>query len=106
MNCIDTHIHVWNFDRATYSWLDGNTTILNRTYLIEELSPQLQAAGVMEGILVQAANTIEETRYMVEAAEQTEWLKGVVGWLPLQDPEWVSSLIASEYAKHPLFKGV
>ena len=34
---IDTHIHVWNFDKAAYAWLDGNTSILNRTYHIEEI---------------------------------------------------------------------
>jgi L-fuconolactonase len=106
MDCIDTHIHIWNFDRAAYRWLDGNTTILNRSYLIEELKPQLVAAGVTEGVLVQAANTIEETRYMVEVAEQTSCLKGVVGWLPLTRPEEVAMILSGGYATHPLFKGV
>jgi L-fuconolactonase len=106
MSCIDTHIHIWNFDRARYSWLDGNTTLLNKSYLIEELEPQLEAAGVTGGILVQAANTVEETAYMLEVAEQTSWLKGVVGWLPLQQPEEVATIISTGYAKHPLFKGV
>lgn len=106
MNCIDTHIHIWNFKRAAYSWLDGNTTILNRNYLIEELSPQLTDAGVTEGVLVQAANTVEETTYMLEVAEQTSWLKGVVGWLPLLQPEETNKILSNGYAKHPLFKGV
>ena len=68
MRCIDTHIHIWNFERASYSWLDGNATILNRSYLIDELEPQLKDAAVSEGILVQAANTVEETAYMLEVA--------------------------------------
>ncbi|HUC79329.1 MAG TPA: amidohydrolase family protein [Flavisolibacter sp.] len=106
MSCIDTHIHIWNFERATYSWLDGNTSILNRTYLIDELAPQLAAAGVTEGVLVQAANTKEETAYMLEVAEQTSWLKGVVGWLPLEQPDEVATILSAGYAKHPLFKGV
>jgi len=106
MNCIDTHIHIWNFDRTAYSWLDGNTTILNRTYLIEELSPQLLDAGITEGVLVQAANTVEETMYMLEVAEQTSWLKGVVGWIPLLQPEETDRILSNGYAKHPLFKGV
>jgi L-fuconolactonase len=104
--CIDTHIHVWNFQRAHYSWLNGNRTILNRNYLIEELEPQLREVGVQEGVLVQAANTIEETRYMLDVAENTTWVKGVVGWLPLQHPEEVDSIITGGYATHPLFKGV
>src|SRR5687767_15134399 len=106
MNCIDTHIHIWNFERADYSWLDGNKTILNRNYLIGELEPQLPAVGVNEGVLVQAANSIEETEYMLEVAEKTSWLKGVVGWLPLEHPEMVAEILSSGYANHPLFKGV
>ena len=106
MNCIDTHIHTWNFDRAKYSWLDGNTTILNRTYLINELEPHLDPAGVTGGMLVQAANTEAETEYMLEVAAQTSWLKGIVGWLPLQRPEKVLKILSTGYAKQPLFKGV
>lgn len=105
MKCIDTHIHIWNFDRASYSWLEGNTTILNRSYLIDELEPQLPAAGITEGVLVQAANTKEETAYMLEVAGQTSWLKGVVGWLPLTEPEDVARILSDGYAKHPLYKG-
>ena len=106
MNCVDTHIHIWNFERARYSWLDGNTTILGRSYLIDELESQLKNANVTEGILVQAANTVEETAYMLEVAEQTSWLKGVVGWLPLMQPENVSKILSGGYATHSLFKGV
>src|SRR5688500_11166933 len=106
MKCVDTHIHIWNFERASYAWLEGNTSLLNRSYLIEELEPQLNAAKVTEGVLVQAANTVEETLYMLEVAEQTPWLKGVVGWLPLMQPEEVAAILSTGYATHPLFKGV
>lgn len=106
MKCIDTHIHVWNFERAAYAWLEGNTSILARSYLIEELTPQVSEAGVTEGVLVQAANTEEETAYMLEVAEKTDWLKGVVGWLPLLQPEEVEKILNEGYAVHPLFKGV
>lgn len=106
MTCIDTHIHVWNFERAAYAWLEGNTTLLNRNYLIDELTPQLSKAGVTEGVLVQAANTEEETAYMLEVAEKTDWLKGVVGWLPLLQPDKVERILEQGFAGHPLFKGV
>ena len=106
MKCIDTHIHIWNFDRASYAWLEGNTSILKRSYLIDELEPQIENAGVTEGVLVQAANTEVESCYMLEVAEQTVWLKGVVGWLPLEEPEETAMILSTGYAKHPLFKGV
>ena len=37
---IDKHIHVWNFDKAAYAWLDANTSIQNRTYHIEEIEKE------------------------------------------------------------------
>ena len=33
---VDTHVHIWDFERATYDWLKNDTSILNRNYLIEE----------------------------------------------------------------------
>lgn len=106
MNCIDTHIHVWNFNRAQYAWLEGNTSILNRSYLLSELEEEREKTNVSFGVLVQAANTVIETGYMLEVAEETEWMKGVVGWLPLMDPSKVDDLLMNGYGKHPLFKGV
>ena len=103
---IDTHIHVWNFDKAAYAWLEGNTTILNRTYDIAELETERIAAGITEGILVQAANNSSDTTWMLQVAANTEWIKGVVGWLPLQDPAATACLIEEKYATEKYFKGV
>ena len=75
---IDTHIHVWNFDKAAYAWLDGNDTILNRSYNIEEIKNERNEIGVTEGILVQASNNLEDTNWMLEVAADTDWIKGVV----------------------------
>ena len=53
---IDTHIHVWDLGQAKYSWLEGDTSILNRNYALEELETERSKAGVTEGVLVQAAS--------------------------------------------------
>ena len=106
MKMLDTHIHIWNFDKARYTWLEGDTTILNRTYNIEELEDERQTAGVSEGILVQAANNLEDTDWMLEVASKTDWLKGVVAWLPLLDPAASESVLRTKYLHNPLFKGV
>lgn len=103
---IDTHVHIWDFSRAEYSWLDNDSSILKRNYLIEELEPERLQAGVTAGVLVQAANTTKETDYMIEVAAQTTWLKGVVGWLPLPDPDRSQQLLEEKYKQQPYFKGV
>ncbi len=106
MEIVDTHVHVWDFDRAEYSWLKGNTSILNRTYRIDELENDRKKAGITAGVLVQAANNLQETDYMLEVAANTDWIKGVVGWLPLMNPDETERLLEDQYGKSPYFKGV
>lgn len=102
---IDTHIHIWDLDHARYEWLENDTTILNRNYRIEELENERITAGVFEGVLVQAANNNEDTQLMLHVAAQTDWIKGVVGWLPLTDRRATEKLLDT-YLADPFFKGV
>lgn len=103
---IDTHIHVWNHDKAEYEWLKNDTSILKRSYNIEEIAEERLQAGVTEGVLVQAANNFEDTDWMLEVAEHTSWITGVVGWLPLMDPEAAERALTKKYASNKYFKGV
>lgn len=103
---IDTHVHIWDFSKARYAWLDGDTTILNRSYAIEELERARMAAGITGGILVQAANNAEDTGWMLQVAAQTGWIYGVVGWLPLLQPDATAQALTQTYTSQPYFKGV
>jgi L-fuconolactonase len=103
---VDTHVHVWNFERAEYLWLKGDTSILSRSYHIEELENERKKAGVTEGVLVQAANNFEDTDWMLEVAENADWIKGVVGWLPLMNPQETAKTLGEKYYNQKSFKGV
>jgi L-fuconolactonase len=103
---IDTHIHVWNFDKAEYDWLKNDTSILKRTYHIEEIEEERIALGITAGVLVQATNNVEDTDWMLEVAEKTDWIKGVVGWLPLMNPEETDRLLNDIYLKNNYYKGI
>src|SRR5688572_10927674 len=100
---IDTHIHIWNFSKARYEWLDNDISILKLNYEIEELETERKKAGITVGVLVQAANNLEDTDWMLEVAAGTNWLKGVVGWLPLTDPAATEELLTEKYLQHPYF---
>ena len=84
---IDTHLHVWNFEKASYPWLEGDTSILNRSYAFEEIKAEQEKVGITGVVLVQSANNFEDTDWMLEVAAQEEKVVGVVGWLPLLNPE-------------------
>lgn len=105
-NIIDTHIHIWDLQKGRYKWLDGDTSILNRTYKIEELLPEMARTPVAAGVLVQAANTLEDTELMLETARRHEEIIGIVGWLPLQEPKKTEALLQDRVLKEPYFKGV
>lgn len=103
---VDTHVHIWNFERAEYSWLKDDTSILNRNFHLEELEEGRKKAGVTDGVLVQAANNFEDTDWMIEVAEKNEWIKGVIGWLPLMNPKETAKALGVKYYRQNYFKGV
>ena len=102
----DTHIHCWNFDHAAYEWLKNDTSILNRTYNIDEIEEERKLVGITQGVLVQSANNFEDTDWMLEVAEKYDWIKGVVGWLPLMDPHLAGNVFNEKYNLDKYFKGV
>ena len=106
MRLADTHVHIWDFNRAEYAWLKGNTSILNRTYSIEELESERNISGTTKGILVQAANNFEDTDWMLHVAVNTDWIAGIVGWLPLTNPDATLKALQKKYGKENYFKGV
>jgi L-fuconolactonase len=103
---IDTHVHVWDLEKAEYPWLSGDTSLLNQTWKLEQLEEERKKAGVSVGILVQAASNLEDTDNMLQAAETNEWIKGVVGWIPLQQPAVAEDILDKKYIKHPYLRGV
>lgn len=103
---VDTHIHVWNLDKAEYPWIDRDNSILNRTWNIEELENERKKAGVTKGVLVQSSGNFEDTDWMLEVAEQTDWIAGVVVWLPLTDPFATQKALEEKFLKEKYFKGV
>jgi L-fuconolactonase len=106
MRIIDTHVHVWDLEKATYPWLEGDDSILNRTWRIEEIDNDRKQAGVTAGVLVQASGNIEDTELMLETAYKTDWICGIVGWLPLMNTKATQRLLEQRFLKEKYFKGV
>lgn len=80
---IDAHHHFWRYDPAEYAWITQSMAVLRRDFLPADLRHATQAAGIDGVISVQARQTVEETRWLLELAGQNEIIRGVVGWVPL-----------------------
>jgi L-fuconolactonase len=82
---IDAHQHFWRLDRGDYGWLTPALAPLYRDFLPPDLEPALKRAGVQSTILVQAAPTVAETRFLFELAHANDFIAGVVGWADFDD---------------------
>ena len=80
---IDAHQHFWDPARGDYGWLTPDLHALYRCFGPEDLWPLMEVAGIEASILVQAAPSEAETDYLLELAEATPWVRGVVGWIDL-----------------------
>jgi L-fuconolactonase len=81
---IDAHQHYWSLQRGDYGWLTAAKGALCRDYTPEELRGQLEECAVTATVLVQAAPTEDETRYLFALARETASVAGVVGWVAFE----------------------
>ncbi|MEW6344968.1 MAG: amidohydrolase family protein [Paraburkholderia sp.] len=101
---IDAHQHFWDPARGDYGWLTPELKTLYRTFGPADLAPLRERAGVQRTVVVQAAPTVEETRYLLDLALDDASIAGVVGWVPMLLRD-APALIA-ELARDPKFKGL
>ena len=80
---VDAHLHLWTPSRGDYAWLAQAPLALQREFTIAEATETLDACGMQTAVLVQAAPTIAETKFLLDIAKHWERAAGVVGWLPL-----------------------
>lgn len=84
---VDAHQHFWQLERGDYDWLQPHQAELYRDCLPGDLQPLLEASGVGATVLVQAAASEAETRYLFELARSHAFVAGVVGWTDFEDPD-------------------
>ena len=77
---IDAHHHLWTLARGDYGWLTPALAPIYRDFGLADLAPHLAAAGIEGTILVQAAATEAETMFLLDIAESSDVVRGVVGW--------------------------
>jgi len=102
---IDTHQHFWDLQAVEYPWLTPAAGPIYRTFEPAELEPQLRAAGVDGTVLVQSANSYEDTDSMLRQADTYPWIEAVIGWAPLLRAQEAGEAL-DRYQRHPKFRGI
>lgn len=98
---IDSHQHFWRYNPEEYDWIDDCMASLRRDFLPSDLEPALARSGFHACVAVQARQTVEETRFLLELANANPFVVGVVGWVDLRLPD-VKSQLEEFSANHKL----
>lgn len=101
---IDSHQHFWMFDPVRDAWIDESMVAIRRDFLPSDLKPILDANGVDGCIAVQADQSEDETRFLLDCAEKNELIKGVVGWIDLLADNVEERL--QHFSSHKSLKGI
>ncbi len=99
MPVIDSHHHFWHYSEVDYGWIPPAWSALRRDFLPVDLAAELAAAGVDGVVSVQARQSLEETSWLLDLAARHAFVRGVVGWIPLVDPDVEACL--DRLAIHP-----
>lgn len=102
---IDAHQHFWVYKDTEYCWIDNRMQILKHDFLPEHLQPELTKAGFSGSVAVQARQTPEETRWILQLASRYGFIKGVVGWVDLCSENELKQQL-DEFSKSDVFVGV
>jgi len=102
---IDAHQHFWQLGRFDYSWMDSaDLEPIRRDRLPSDLKPLIREAGVDQTIFVQTQHNVEETRWVLQLADEDDFIVGVVGWVDLASDECEAQLL--EFKDNSKFVGV
>lgn len=83
---IDSHQHFWRYDAARDGWITNSMSVLKRDFLPKDLEGECNANGIDATIAVQADQSEAETLFLLELAEGSKRIAGVVGWVDLRSP--------------------
>ncbi|NCA12286.1 amidohydrolase [bacterium] len=101
---IDAHQHFWNYSATEYSWIGAGMERLAGDYMPADLAAVATGQGVAGSVAVQARQSLEETRWLLGLADESPFIKGVVGWVDLRCGRVAGEIAA--FAQHEKFVGV
>jgi L-fuconolactonase len=105
MSVVDAHQHFWRAAASDQKWRKPGHELLARAFLPDELAGEMSQVGIDGTVAIQSVNTAAETSALLDIADEKQFVWGVVGWLPLDDPE-VTAGELERLADRPKLKGI
>ncbi|HLK62427.1 MAG TPA: amidohydrolase family protein [Bryobacteraceae bacterium] len=102
---IDAHHHLWKYSSAEYGWITPEMRVIRRDFLPGDLEQLMHHFDIEGTVAVQARQTIEETSWLLDLAQQHSLIRGVVGWVPLADGVRVKQSL-ERFAARPKLRAV
>lgn len=90
---VDTHQHLWVMSERKYDWLIPEYGVIYGDFRPEDVKADVEAAGITASMLVQAADSYEDTFYMLSVAKADPAIVGIVGWVPFDRPSEAKAAI-------------
>jgi len=101
---VDAHQHFWKYNAVDYGWIDNTMSTLRRDFLPQDLQNEINKNAIDFIVAVQARQTLGETEWLLNLAEQNPFIKAVVGWVDLKANALEETL--QDLCRNPKFKGV
>lgn len=101
---LDSHQHFWVINDTDYVWMSDAHSPIKRDFLPSDLEALSAVSGIDGCVAVQARQTIEETQWLLDLAEQNNFIRAVVGWIPLLEDDAAPWL--DQFAAQPRLAGV
>lgn len=89
---VDSHHHLWRYTRDGYDWIDSSMSVIARDFSLVDAELIMKENGVSGSVVVQAQQSRDETRELLELSRSNTFIKGVVGWIDLESENLMAQL--------------
>ncbi|MEM9681237.1 MAG: amidohydrolase, partial [Bacteroidota bacterium] len=72
---IDAHQHFWQFDPLRDTWIEDHMKVIRRDFIPSDLKPELDKNSVDGCIAVQADQSENETKFLLDLSAKNPWIK-------------------------------
>jgi L-fuconolactonase len=83
MPVIDAHQHFWKYNTTEFDWITDEMKIIRKNFLPGDLKPLLTENNVDGCVAVQTKQMEAENNFLLNLADENNFIKGVVGWVDL-----------------------